>query len=270
LPSGGSAATVTSVTEVSRLLRALEGVGPTGGRLVRLPADRRVVFVGDTHGDADASARVLASYPRPGSVVVFLGDAVDRGPDSVGNLALILEAKRASPDGVHLLMGNHEGWAMAPFRPADFWASLASDAAATVAARLCDLPLAAWHPSGVLALHGALPELSRIEEIDRISLGSADWRRVTWGDWSEADVGGTSGDLLGRPCFGREVFDRIARRLGIRVLVRSHQPDAPTLLFDDRCLTLFTSCAYGGTRRVAILEPGRAPRSARDLLLVEL
>jgi hypothetical protein len=60
-------------------------------------------------------------------------------------------------------------------------------------------------------------------------------------------------------------------QLGARVLVRSHQPFAPTYLFDDRCLTLFTSSAYGdGRRRVAVLHPERDVRTARDLDLIEI
>jgi hypothetical protein len=59
--------------------------------------------------------------------------------------------------------------------------------------------------------------------------------------------------------------------LGIQVLVRSHQPAAPTFLYGDRCLTLFTSRAYGDSiRRVAVLHSGKTVRSARDLDLVEI
>ena len=58
-------------------------------------------------------------------------------------------------------------------------------------------------------------------------------------------------------------------RLGLKVLVRSHQPHAPQYLFDGRCLTIFTSSAYGGGEHtVAILRPDTPLRDARDLELI--
>ena len=76
------------------LLAALEPVLAAQGRLVALPQDRRIVYVGDTHGDADAAVHVLERFARSDTVIVFLGDTVDRGPDSERTLALILDAKR--------------------------------------------------------------------------------------------------------------------------------------------------------------------------------
>ncbi|MFC2099631.1 metallophosphoesterase family protein [Candidatus Bipolaricaulota bacterium] len=238
-------------------------------RLVALPADRPVVFVGDTHGDREASERVLTRFTPPDHAVVFLGDTVDRGPDSRGNLELILTAARDHPGTVHLLMGNHEAWALDPFTPADFWNALLPEEEGALAEALTQLPFAAHHPAGLLALHGALPDLSSLRELDGIALGSEAWRAITWGDWQTA--GGTPATGWRRPVFDRATFERRAEGLGIRVLIRSHQPSAPRYLFGDRCMTLFTSAAYGdGRRRVAILHPGTKLHSARDLDIIEL
>jgi len=238
------------------------------GRLIRLPQGKTIVFVGDTHGDREATERVLSRFLSPEHVLVFLGDYVDRGPDSEGNLKLLLETKLAHPERVFLLMGNHEGWAVAPFSPADFWHSLPPYLQREYAEALAWLPLAAWHEGGVLALHGALPDVERVHDIEYIQLGSSDWRKITWGDW--ADVPGYSaGDYFGRPTFGRDFFREVMDRLGLKVLVRSHQPHAPQYLFDGRCLTIFTSSAYGGGEHtVAILRPDTPLRDARDLELI--
>ena len=96
-------------------------------RLILLPADKTAVFVGDTHGDREATEEVLRRFFDENHVLVFLGDYVDRGPDSFGNLRVLVEAKLAHPERIFLLMGNHEGWAVAPFVPADFWRSLSRD-----------------------------------------------------------------------------------------------------------------------------------------------
>jgi len=236
------------------------------GRLVRLPDDRPVVFIGDVHGDHDAVERVLEAFPRPEHVLVFLGDLVDRGPDSEGVLRAVAAARLQADRSVHLLMGNHEAWAVQPFRPADFWERLAPAVAGRLAGSLEALPFAAWHASGLFAVHGALPALPNLNAIDAVSLGTEAWRAMTWGDLSEDH------DIplaVCRPMYGREDFETRAAALGIRAVVRSHQPHAPTYLFDDRCLTVFTSNAYGGgPRHVAVLSPGWPLRTARDLELV--
>jgi len=236
------------------------------GRLVRLLDDRPVVFVGDVHGDNDAVERVLEAFTRPEHVLVFLGDLMDRGPDSEGVLRAVAAAKLRADRSVHLLMGNHEAWGVQPFRPADFWERLAPDVAGRLADSLEALPFAAWHPAGLFGVHGALPDLPDLSAIDRVPVGTEPWRAMTWGDLSE-DRGIPLATC--RPMYVREDFETRAAALGVRAVVRSHQPHAPTYLFDDRCLTVLTSNAYGsGPRHVAVLSPGRPVRTVRDLELI--
>ncbi len=239
-------------------------------RLLRLPDDRPVVFVGDIHGDRDAVETVFSRFPTLDHMIVFLGDIVDRGPDSLGAMALIAEEKDRAPSCVHLLMGNHEARSISHFRPADFWDSLRKDQSERLSHHLEKLPLAAWHPAGILATHGALPDLPSLEAIDNIALGDEAWRAMTWGDWVNKD---RESIVLGRkrPAFGPTAFAKRSSHLGIKVRIRSHQPTAPTYSFDDRCLTLFTSIAYGGgKRRIARLAPSKEILSARDLDLIEI
>lgn len=254
-----------------RLIDSARDVARTasdGSRLVRLDPTRRTVFVGDIHGDLDAVERVFRLAGRPEDTVVFLGDVVDRGPASATCLELLLEATRRRPERAHLLMGNHEAWAVARFRPADFWSGLSEGEADELGQALLTLPLAAWHPAGVLALHGALPDLGTLDDIRDVALGGPAWRDITWGDYSPHER--PVQVVASRPVYGPRDFAERSARLNVRALVRSHQPDAPTYLFGDRCLTLFTSSAYGGRRRVAVLPPGRSVDSALDLELVEI
>lgn len=237
-------------------------------RLVRFEGDTRTVFVGDIHGDLDAVECVMMDVRRPGDVLVFLGDTVDRGPASRECLERILAAKLEDPSSVHLLMGNHEAWGVARFQPADFWQSLSPEEADGLASALVSLPFAAWHPSGLLALHGALPDLGAVDDIATVTPGTAVWRDIAWGDWSSEQA--PIQTITSRPLYGPETFAARSVRLGVRVLVRSHQPAAPTHLFENRCLTLFTSRAYGGRRRVAILQPQKRIDSALDLELHEI
>ncbi len=239
--------------------------------MVQIRPDRDAVFVGDTHGDLDATEEVFRRYASREATIVFLGDTVDRGPRSRENLARILTAVCADPERTLLLMGNHEAWGIARFSPADFWEGLSPAEEDDAARMLGLLPWSAWHPAGVLALHGALPDVPRLEEIALVRPGSPAWRDVTWGDWCETVPASPRSGNTGRPAYGPDTFDLRSRRLGVSVLVRSHQPDAPTYLFDDRCLTLFTSRAYGNGRRcVAVLPRGMPARTARDLILAEI
>ena len=255
------------------LLRVLRETLPSDAlrppRLVRLPDDRPIVFVGDIHGDRDAVETVFSRFPVSDHVIVFLGDIVDRGANSLGALTSVVGGKREEPSSVHLLMGNHEARGVSQFSPADFWDSLPQDQSEELAHHLTKLPLAAWHPSGTLATHGGLPNLRTLDAIDDIELGSEAWRAITWGDWESGRR--FAGRFEGRPTFGPRTFEERSSRLGVKVQVRSHQPTAPLYMFDDRCLTLFTSNAYGGgIRRVARLMPGQRIETARDLQLIEI
>ena len=78
------------------------------------PAGRRAYAVGDVHGCLDQLNRLLeqveadhASRPPAQGYVVFLGDLVDRGPDSCGVLERLHGYKPAGLQPV-FLMGNHE------------------------------------------------------------------------------------------------------------------------------------------------------------------
>jgi serine/threonine protein phosphatase 1 len=63
--------------------------------------------VGDVHGERDRLARLLEHIPHgPGDRFVFVGDYVDRGPDSRGVVDLLVELSRERE--CVFLMGNHE------------------------------------------------------------------------------------------------------------------------------------------------------------------
>lgn len=81
------------------------------------PAGARLYAIGDSHGCLDAMRalhdRILRDCEgEPGGAarrlaVVYLGDYVDRGPESKGLVDLLIEQPLAGFESVHL-MGNHE------------------------------------------------------------------------------------------------------------------------------------------------------------------
>lgn len=248
------------------LLEAVSQVCTRQGRLIELAASGRAVFVGDTHGDCEASQTVIARYLDAETTLVFLGDYVDRGPQSLENILFLLEQKLKHPDTLFLLQGNHEGWKFGEFSPADFWESLSEDRRKRFAETLALFPLVVSTSNGILATHAGLPDVQTLREINEIEPGAEQWRAITWGDWQEVS-GYYLGDWGSRPQYGEAYFREIMRRLDKKILIRGHQPHAPRYLFGKRCLTLFTSSAYPVPRTVAIVDLAQPIEKADQLTL---
>ncbi len=239
-------------------------------RLIEVSKANLVVFVGDTHGDFEASKIVVKNYLKSGNILVFLGDYVDRGPNSRENLDFLLQNKLKYPEQIYLLQGNHEGHRILPFYPADFWENLSSVDYQYYAEIVEKFPLIVV-AKNVISLHGALPDLENLKQVNKISLGSEIWKQITWGDFQE--VAGKKLDFdsfTGRPQFGKDWFYNLMNRFNKEVLIRAHQPDAPLYLFNNRCLTIFTSSAYRPERNIAIYDFKKEIKDARDLKIVRI
>ncbi len=78
------------------------------------PAGARAYGIGDVHGRLDLLRDLLEQIeadsranPCEREYIVFVGDLIDRGPDSRGVIDLLLRSKKYLPHPV-FLMGNHE------------------------------------------------------------------------------------------------------------------------------------------------------------------
>lgn len=72
--------------------------------------------IGDVHGQAAMLSALLAALPRQnGDTTVFLGDYIDRGPDSAGVVRTALAEHDRAPNHTVLLWGNHEDMAATHF-----------------------------------------------------------------------------------------------------------------------------------------------------------
>jgi serine/threonine protein phosphatase 1 len=68
----------------------------------------RLIAIGDVHGYALALEQLLRLIdPEPSDRLVFLGDYIDRGPDSRGVIAMLIELATEHPRTI-FLRGNHE------------------------------------------------------------------------------------------------------------------------------------------------------------------
>jgi serine/threonine protein phosphatase 1 len=73
--------------------------------------------IGDIHGSLDKLKSLVAACRQHADgremTLVFLGDYIDRGPESAGVVRFVLSLQSESPERVVTLMGNHEAWALA-------------------------------------------------------------------------------------------------------------------------------------------------------------
>jgi len=251
--------------DLENFLENVKGILEKEPRLIELPSQGKVVFVGDTHGDLDATQQILHRYLKKPYRIVFLGDYVDRGYDSEKNIHTLLQVKWEHPDEIFLLAGNHEGYRVKELYPANFWDSLSGEEKHTYGSLFSKFSLAATSQNGILSLHGGLPDLKSLEEINRIEWGDDHWDKMVWGDFVE-DKNDALGDGWGRPQLDRPYFERMMDRYQRKVLIRSHQPRAPLQMFQKRCITIFTSNAYRVSRTIAIADLEGEIRDADDVI----
>src|SRR4051794_9776120 len=80
-----------------------------------VPGGTRIYAVGDIHGRLDLLDSVLArididlgGHPAPNAIRIFLGDYIDRGPDSKRVIGRLVDYCVTEP--TVCLMGNHEAF----------------------------------------------------------------------------------------------------------------------------------------------------------------
>jgi serine/threonine protein phosphatase 1 len=103
----------TSAGLVARVARAQRHPGPTVDSCVATLA------IGDLHGHVGALRDLLAQVEPEltrDDELVFLGDYIDRGPDSKACIDEILALCERSAAAVTCLMGNHEEWLLRTMR----------------------------------------------------------------------------------------------------------------------------------------------------------
>jgi len=252
------------------------------GGVVRITSSSgQLVVIGDIHGDYDAIGSILAG-PAPAALergaLVFLGDYVDRGPDQVEALAVVLSLKLEYPQSVVVLRGNHEPppWLMpVPHDYPDVLASRFGDRSAALHGLSMDLfqrlPHAAVSGNGVFMVHGGPPsEPRRLDEIERP--GREDLEDMLWGDPTPLPGSAPSPRGAGH-LYGPDVTARFLSENGLSAIVRSHEPcDGYRIDHGGRVITVFSRRGppylnrAAGYFRADMSEPLGSPESHLFLL----
>jgi serine/threonine protein phosphatase 1 len=155
-----------------------------------LSPDAEIFAIGDIHGRTDLLDTLLDEARREPRLrekraIVFLGDLVDRGPDSLGaiDLAIGAAARIGADDGI-ALMGNHEAMMRLALDPETPW-DVAIDALET------------WIPNGGDRTLAEFVELDEpagdIEELLAAARASLPPRVLAWlaslrASWRSGDI----------------------------------------------------------------------------------
>jgi diadenosine tetraphosphatase ApaH/serine/threonine PP2A family protein phosphatase len=226
----------------------------------------RSFIVGDVHGCLDELDELVALLDaRAGDRFMFLGDYVDRGPDSVGVVRRVRELLARFP-GSAAIAGNHEERALRSRerqRDGEAWTAAASDDDWRF---LDGLPLLVRLPEhGALLVHaGIFPRF--FEHYPTIGDVPAAWRkgggkrgerlrmllRVRSVDASGAFVG--LGDERADARHWSSVYDG---REGFCFFGHDPQLTPAEPLRAKHALGLDTGCCFGGRLSAAVLESGR-------------
>ena len=251
------------IHDVSRSLREekskalVSGIKREGG-LIYLPSKGRVLVIGDLHGDLQSLIFILKDsnfIERLKSenqvYILFLGDYGDRGSYSPEVYHLVSTLKSMFREKVIMLRGNHEGPRDMEFRPHDLTYFLRGRFGANwkkVYGELRELFDLLYHSAVVegkyLMLHGGLPEnvisLSDIAWAHETHPVKSHLEEILWSDPGEEEISYPSPRGAGR-IFGREVARTTLGRLGVKTLIRSHEPcDGVAVQQKGRVLTLFS------------------------------
>lgn len=79
----------------------------------------RIFTIPDIHGEVNKLIKVIdhleenLNFGQEGDLLIFLGDLLDRGPNSKGVLDLVIHLTRKYPGMVYAIRGNHEEFAIA-------------------------------------------------------------------------------------------------------------------------------------------------------------
>ena len=253
----------TAALQAERQMKGIAG-GRVEGGLVEIHELENLAVISDLHGDSYSLFRILDEInyekflSRPKNKLVFLGDYVDRGSDSVSVIYAVCHLKHAYPDSVVLMRGNHESPAEFPFPSHDLpyrikerFGNSGRDVYGRLLSMFKLLTLATVVPDRLLLVHGGLPTEDAVIANFHKAIATAQDSHVhsrvleelLWNDPRRLD--GAPGWEPSRRGIGRHFGSGITRRwlnaTNTKAIVRGHEPcQGFRLDHDDTIMTLFS------------------------------
>lgn len=261
--------------ENERLIGRIKG-GKVNASVVELDSiPEELVLIGDIHGDLDSLLWILKeidferSFTNPSNKLIFLGDYVDRGSNSIGVLYVVCYLKQKFPNSVVLMRGNHEAPMEFPFSSHDLPLKLTQQYGHEMAKSIYGnniiplfqlLSLIVLIPKQLLIVHGGLPTGDDLilKTRSRYQLGAAiqdqfisSMEEILWNDPMEHIRKGLDWEYSRRGYgkhFGIAVTKKWLSASGSKLVIRGHEPcQGFKVNHQGMILTLF-SCkeAYPG------------------------
>ena len=222
--------------------------------LLRVTA-KRVIVVGDTHGDITTSWAAVNDHMDEGTTLLFLGDYVDRGPFQIENVQFLLKKFLELSGRVLLLRGNHETPEMN--ESYGFADAVARRYGPPVHRRFlsvfAQLPITAIVNDVFLAVHGGIARTLRsVDQLSTLPKGVISpegiLAEVMWNDPDE-NVEGFEPSPRGPGIFryGPDVLSEFLRANKLKGMLRSHEPreEGAAVEMGGMLYTVF-SCRYYG------------------------
>jgi len=241
--------------EATALIAAAEEVVLRQPVLLRLEAPLQIV--GDIHGQFYDLLRLFDFRGLPPHArYLFLGDYVDRGPNGLECMFLLMALKTKYPDQVWLLRGNHECAAIN--RIYGFYDECKRRYSVKLWKQFQELfnalPLAALVESRIFCIHGGLsPDMDTPEDLSRVErpVEVPDTGLLCDTLWSDPDKdisGWAENDRGVSYTFGSDVVSRVLEKNDLDLIVRAHQvvEDGYEFLGDRNLVTVFSAPNYCG------------------------
>jgi len=224
---------------------------------VLLDLEAPLKIVGDIHGQYYDLLRLFeyGGFP-PEANYLFLGDYVDRGPNGMETICLLLAYKIKYPENFFMLRGNHESASIN--RIYGFYDECKQRFNLKIWKLFNDcfncLPLGAVIEDKILCLHGGLsPDLKSLEQVRRIVRPTdiPDTGLLCDLVWADPDVdtqGWKENDRGVSFTFGGDVVESFLKRHEFDLIVRAHQvvEDGYEFFAKRQLVTVFSAPNYCG------------------------
>ena len=225
--------------------------------LVIIPRDSIIAVIGDIHGDLLSFRYILNTIFNQDILkrgyVVFLGDYVDRGPYSVEVFLSLAKLRILYPERIFLLRGNHEPpYDLMPY-PHDLpyqivrkFGSRGKKIYEEFMKVFNELYIATIVEGRLLMVHGGVPvSMDKVEDIalaPRLHPNKPYLEEILWNDPTEDTDTWTYSPRGAGKLFGKAVTFKALQVLGVRAIVRGHEPCPTGYKFNHngRVLTLFS------------------------------
>jgi hypothetical protein len=246
-----------------------------------------VYYIGDTHGSYDET-RVMIRYfeqiiqRNPNVHIIFDGDYVDRNPQDLENLTLIIAFFLQNENNVAIMRGNHEDTMinqhygfLKNLKKAFQDEAKVSTLYGHILTMFTRLPIIHVFslesqdpdtpPKRIFTVHGGIP-IDEHNPTEPVALGQLEQEinaevpsyetfdnYMTWLLWADPKEKLDGFELhpeTGRNYFGEELFDQFMKQNNLDFMVRAHEvlKTGSKFFFNERLLSLFSTSFYRNKR----------------------